>query len=162
MWPLDEITINLIIREWVNGSLFPLSLNMTAIVTVFLWSAWLESRKNLRSWRTVPGAQTGCFLFWVFGAESARAGIVWLILRTTNDGRVVPRWFEVCANVTFILAGITLVLAVLRGTYIFTPPKWGHVFWVYSAMSTIAFLLLSHFYPSVGFGRAIGVILDGF
>jgi hypothetical protein len=150
---LDGFSANLIIREWVNGSLFPLSLNFTAIVSVFLWSAWFEGRRKGIRWQYISGVRTGCFLWWAFAAESARAGIVWMILRTSNDGGALPRWFEIWANVVFVMAGLALVFAVLRGTYIFTPPKWGHRFWLYSAVSTIVFLMLSHCLPFIGFGR---------
>lgn len=152
MWlSLDSFSANLIIREWLNGSLFPLSMNLTVIISIFLWSAWHEGKAKDIRWQSIPGVPTGCFLWWTFGAESARAGTVWIILRASNDGHTIPRWFEICSNLIFITAAITLALAILRGTYIFTPPKWGHAFWVYSAISTTIFLLASHIFPSIGF-----------
>jgi hypothetical protein len=163
MWiNLDVFKANLLIREWLNGALFPLSANLAVILTIFLWSAWREGRRRNIRWQTISGIPTGCFLWWVFSAESIRAGTVWFILRAANDGQRVPPWFEVTANILFINAAIALVLAILRGTYIFTPPKWGHKFWIYSAISTALFLFVSHFFPSIGYGHALGVILDGF
>lgn len=152
MWlSLDSFATNLIIREWLNGSLFPLSMNLTIIISIFLWAAWREGIAEGVRWQSISGVPTGCFLWWTFGAESVRAGVVWVILRTANDGHAIPKWFELFSNLAFICAAFALGLAILRGTYIFTPPKWGHKFWVYSAISTLLFLLASHLFPSIGF-----------
>ena len=138
---------NLIIREILNGSLFPLCINLSLVIGIFLVTTYLEAKESSESWWTMPGVPTGCALFWVFLLESVRAFSVWIILRTTNDGRLVPEWVRDWTNVSLIAAAAFLVVTMLRCTYLFTPPRWGNSFWIYSIMTTIAFLVLSHMVP---------------
>jgi hypothetical protein len=139
----DAVSNNLFIREWLNGSLFPLSLNLSIIIAVFLWDSFLEGTRQSARWWKMPGVPTACALFWIFGMESVRAGTVWLILRITNDGGVVPVWLSDVANASITIAGIILIITMLRCTFLFTPPRWGNRVWVYSIISTVTFLLLS-------------------
>jgi len=144
----DVLTSNLIIREWLNGSLFPLSGNLAFIIMVFLIDSFRQRGND--SWWTMPGVPTGCALFWVFSLDMVRAVCVWYVLRANNDGKQVSEWVRDLSNWFLIFASLGLVITMLRCTYLFTPPRWGNSYWVYSALSTIAFLLLSHFFPSIG------------
>lgn len=142
---------NLVLREWLNGSLFPLSANLAFIIGVFLWDSWLYSiaHPDGSRWWKMDGVPTACALFWIFSLESLRAGSVWIILRITNDGHEVPHWVREFTNVLLVVGGAGLAIMILRCTYLFTPPRWGNRFWLYSLATTLAFLLLSHFFPNI-------------
>jgi len=141
----DASVSNLIIREWLNGSLFPLSLNLAVIIGVFIWDSFVHSLEDgTPRWWRLPGVPTACVLFWIFGMESVRAISVWAILHTTNQNKSMPDWVVETATYSLVLASIVLLVALLRCTYLFSPPKWGHAFWIYSAVSTLLFLLLSN------------------
>lgn len=145
---MSLISSNLIIREWLNGSLFPLSFFLTFAVVTFINDTRLEIG---RGWARAPGIPTACALAWVFLCETIRAGGVWFILRLQNDGHVVPIWIQKSINGLFIFAAFALILVILRCTYLFSPPRWGNRYWVLSAIVTAWFLLISHFTPSLGF-----------
>lgn len=145
----DALTDNLIIREWLNGSLLPLSANLAFIILVFLIDSF-RYRED-KSWWSIDGVPTGCALFWIFMCESMRAGCVWHILRTTNDGRVVPTWLREISNISFVIAAGILAAAILRCIYLFSPPGWQSWFWKFAAVTTIVFLLLSHYFPNIGY-----------
>lgn len=138
------IPLNLIIREWLNGSLFPLSAFLCFVICVFLHDTWREEGKG---WRKTPGIATACCLAWIFFCESIRAGGVWWILRTMNDGQVVSIWTQWVINVAFMFSAGALVVTILRCTFLFSPPRWGHRYWLASAITTLCFLLLSHVLP---------------
>jgi hypothetical protein len=80
-------------------------------------------------------------------APDARHGNRYIALLHLLSGDGIPQSVEYWSDFAFIIAGVALVPALLRCTFIFTPPKWGHWIWVVSATSTIAFLLLSHLLP---------------
>lgn len=147
---------NLLIREWLNGSLFPLTANLALVIGVYLYQCFYEAKRDGKSWLHVAGIQTACALFWVFGAESVRAVFVWLSLRTKNDGHQLAPFVDQFSTAMLIFAAAVLVAAVLRCTYLFTPPlvmirgrrfPFRQVFWVYSLAVTVAFVVFSHFYP---------------
>lgn len=144
----EFISQNLIIREWLNGSLFPLTANLAFIIGVYIWQTRQYGLARAVNWRSLPGVQTACALFWVFGAESVRAGFVWIILRTTNDGYRMNAAFEAFANFALVVGASLLVFWTLRCTYIFTPPSIRRYYWIYSLALTTAFLLLSHLFPT--------------
>lgn len=147
----DLLLDNLIIREFLNGSLTPLSFNLTIVLTIFLFESYKEGQERGVKWNRIPGVATGCALWWIFGAETIRAGIVWYILREHNDGLPLPVWFEYFSNFAFMVAAFSLIVTMLRCTYIFTPPIWGNRFWIYSAISTAIFLTISHLFPQIHF-----------
>jgi len=144
----DAVTNNLIIREWLNGSLFPLSANLAFIILIFLVDSYRE--RDQVSWWKMEGVPTGCSLFWIFTCESVRAGCVWFILRATNDGRVVPQWIRELSNYSFVVAAAILAVMMLRCTFLWSPPRWRN-FWIYSAVVTTVFLLVSHYFPTIGY-----------
>jgi len=139
----DAVTNNLLIREWLNGSLFPLCGNLAFIILVFLLHSY-RYRDQL-SWWKMPGVPTGCALFWVFSMETVRAGWIWWILREHNDGHPVEDWVREISNYSFIFAATMLAAMILRCTYLWSPPRWRKFFWQYSAISTLVFLLISHY-----------------
>lgn len=134
----------LIIREWLNGSLFPLSFMLASILLIFLLDLML---KYGRDFRTMEGVPTAIVLFWLFAADSWRAGFVWLTLRMINDGQDIPDWLQWATNMGFIFTALILIATMLRATYLFTPPRWGHAYWLLSVSVTLAFLLVSHNAP---------------
>lgn len=137
-------TANLIIREWLNGSLFPLSAFLTWVILVFI----NDTRKEVGSgWTSTYGIPTACSLAWIFLCETVRAGGVWIILRTQNDGHAVPLYVQWVINTAFMFSAAALVVTILRCTYLFSPPRWGHRYWIASAATTLVFLLISHFTP---------------
>lgn len=141
---LDMLKSNLIIREWLNGSLFPLSLFLTYVILVFLW----DTRQEIGpGWQREKGIATACALAWIFFCESIRAGGVWFILRTTNDGHVISVWMQWIINIAFMFSAAALVITILRCTFLFSPPRWGHRYWVASAITTLLFLIASHLTP---------------
>lgn len=148
---MDLFNSNLIIREWLNGSLTPVSFNLTAILAFFLLQSYWEGRALGIPWTRLPGVTTGCTLFWIFGADTIRAGWVWVILRTANNGLPISPWIEWLSNVSFFTAGIMLILAMLRCTYIWAPPKIRRAYLIYSIATTLLFLLLSHLLPAWSF-----------
>jgi len=135
---------NLVIREWLNGALFPLSLSLSFIISVFLLDTW---RMHGKGWTTLPGIKVSCALWWLFSAESVRAGIVWVLLRIQNDNQRVSYLLDFAVNIGFVLGAITLIGSFLRCIYLFTPSKWGHVYWVASVLLTVIFLVLSDILP---------------
>lgn len=141
-------TSNLLIREWLNGSLFPLSAFLTWVILVFINDTRLEIGPG---WSKTDGIPTACALSWIFFCETIRAGGVWIILRTQNDGYLVPLYVQWTINAAFIFSATAMVVTILRCTYLFSPPRWGHRYWVASAITTLAFLLLSHFTPTLTF-----------
>lgn len=135
-------TANLIIREWLNGSLFPLSAFLTYVILTFINDTRIEVGKG---WSRTEGIPTACALAWIFFCDTIRAGGVWVILRTQNDGHVLPMYMQWIINVAFTFSAAALIVTILRCTYLFSPPRWGHRYWVASAITTLLFLLISHF-----------------
>lgn len=139
---------NLIIREWLNGSLFPLSAFLTVCILTFLY----DTRKMFgKRWTREKGVATACSLAWIFFCESIRAGGVWLILRSQNDGVPVPDWVQHIVNVAFMFSAAGLIVTILRCTFLFSPPRWGNRYWMISAGTTVVFLILSHLLPPLPF-----------
>ena len=134
---------NLIMREWLNGSLLPLNLSLIFVIGLFLWDTYQE---NHRGWSVVAGVPVACALWWIFAADAVRAGTVWMILRLSNRIPAIAvldpstgtamAW----ANVALIMAGIAGVMASLRCAYLFTPKAWGHWYWIGTALVTLSFL----------------------
>ena len=143
----DAYVSNLIIREWLNGSLFPLSLNLSIIIAVFMWDSYIECLAQGKRWFRMSGVPTACALFWIFSLDGMRAVSVWIILRITNNGDEVPEWVREWTSAALVIAALGLVITMLRCTYLFTPPKWGNRYWIYSLCSTLLFLFISHLLP---------------
>lgn len=128
------------IRELLNGGLFPLFSALCIILAVFLIEA---VDRHGYDWRTSPGASVSCSLFWAFGAEATRSGIVWYLLRMANNG--TPASIEVVryTNMLFVCAGLVLVASLLRLVYLVTPRRWGHIYWMLTIAVMLLFLVLS-------------------
>jgi hypothetical protein len=135
---------NLLIREWLNGSLLPLTLNLSFVLAMYVSQIYFETRHEHSSFWKVPGVHTAFILFWVFLAESTRAGSMWFYLRMQNRGFSPTVEATHALNIVLILVGVVLVASVLRCTYLFSPPMLRGVFWVYSLSLTVVFVLLSH------------------
>lgn len=145
---LTDFLPPMIIREWLNGSLFPLSFFLTIIVGIHIKEVVVRVGYG---WQHIQGMNTACVLFWVFLADSWRAGITWILLRMVNDGVHPPTWMADVTNTLYIGAAIVSFGAMLRAIYVFTPDRWGHAYWLASLAFTLAFLLLSHFNPQINF-----------
>ena len=140
----EIINSHLLIREWLNGSLFPITLNLALIIGVYLCREWSGSRKNRTMFFQIPGVQTAFVLFWLFSAETARAGSMWFRLRSENNGYPIDASVSSFLDGTLIVCGTVLVITVLRCTYLFTPPRIRGFFWAYSLLLMVAFTLVSN------------------
>lgn len=135
---------NVVIREWLNGALFPLSLSLAFIISVHLWDVWKE---NGRGWTRLPGVKVSCSFWWLFCAESVRAGIVWVLLRIQNDGQAVTETLGLAASWGFVFGATALIGAFLRTIYTLTPARWGHRYWIAAVAISVLFLILSEIFP---------------
>lgn len=133
----------LAVREVLNGAAFPLSVMLLLIIGWYLFETY---RRYGHGWTREPGVATACALAWMFFAESCRAGIVWYALRVQNDGGKLTDTFKVASNIILVVAGVVLVLSLLRCTFIFTPPHLGNWTWIVSLFITATFLSFSLIY----------------
>lgn len=134
----------LLIREWLNGGLFPLSFMLAAILATFM----INTRRLVGDgWTKEPGVSTACVLFWIFTADAWRAGSVWITLRVLNDGGSLPEWLEIATSLGFVLTAALLIGAMIRAIYMFTPRTLKNVYWIVSVVVTILFLIASHLLP---------------
>lgn len=131
---------HLLVREILNGATFPLSVVLLVIIGQYLLTTYVSYGKG---WTREPGVSTACALAWVFFAESCRAGCVWYILRETNAGRKIPEYAQVTTNIILMVAGVVLVMSLLRCTFTFTPPRLGNWTWIFSVVLTALFLSFS-------------------
>lgn len=131
---------NLIIREWLNGGLVPLNLALLIAIGFTL----LDARQTSgRGWNKRPGVAQACAFWWIFFADGMRATLVWITLRTQNRGGSVDSINDILIN-GYIIAALIGVYAVLRFIFLSTPKSIGHWGWIISAISTAAFVVLSH------------------
>jgi hypothetical protein len=140
----DVTVTNLVIREWLNGSLFPLSINLALIIAIFIWDSYIDwlKKPTTKRWWNADGVPTACALFWIFLLDGVRAISVWAVIWNANNGATIPDWIRALTNYALTIASVGLILTMLRCAYLFTPPRWGHAFWIYSAVSTLLFLAL--------------------
>lgn len=135
------------IREVVNGALFVMCGNLALILSFFMCKTWYDCRlADEPRWRQVPGIQTACVMAWILGVISVRSGLVWYSLKLANDGIAFPAIFEETASWVLVGSAIILGLATLRGTYIWTPPKWHNRAWAISVALTSIFLIASEYF----------------
>lgn len=141
------LNLNMIIREWLNGSLVPLTTNLTLIIGVYIVQCFTDAKRSGTSWHSVPGIKTAIALFWIFLAVSIRASFTWIELRAMNsEGELTPTLAHV-SSAMLVLGTAVLTAAVLRCTYIFTPKVARNIFWVYSLVVTALFLVVTHAFP---------------
>lgn len=133
----SNMQTNLIIREFLNGGLFPLSVILAAIICIFLLDVRAVRGRN---WRQADGVEVSCALGWLFTAEAIRAGCAWLILHTQNRGGD-PAQADLLFNVLFIISGVALFAAFIRCIYLFTPTEWRR--WIVYACVGYSALFLS-------------------
>jgi len=138
---------NMIIREWLNGSLIPLTVNLTLIIGLYLGQCFLDARRSGLRLRDVPGVHTAAVLFWIFFAESVRAASTWVSLRAQNGGGALSDVVSGMIDMTLAFVGVILVASILRCTYLFTPPRVRHAFWVYSLAVTVGFVSITRAFP---------------
>jgi hypothetical protein len=143
----DISSNNMMIREWINGCLFPLASCLSALIAVFLYDAWSQER----DFNKIPGARTASALWWVFTSAAAWTGTVWFALRLKNHGRVAPPTLQQFFEVGWLMTGIILVFAIVYCIYLFTPPRYGHKVWIGAVLSTAAFLAASAILSSFGY-----------
>jgi hypothetical protein len=132
-------------REVVNGALFVLCGNIAAILVYFMGRTWWECRNGVCQWREIEGIQSACVMSWVFAIISVRSGLAWLSLKMANDGLNLNPLFESTASWSLIISAFVLAIVTLRGTYIWTPPKWHNKAWAVSLGATFLFLLASEY-----------------
>lgn len=138
---------NTLIREWLNGSLVPLTINLTLVIGVYITQCFYESRRDGTKFRNTPGIQTACVLFWVFAAESIRASCTWFALRSMNTGIAISNAVSDVSAVLLITAAAVMIAAFLRCTYLFTPPFVRNLLWTYSLATTVIFIVLAQMFP---------------
>lgn len=132
---------NLIIREWLNGSTFPISLILTWLISLYLFNSYMTFGHG---WTRKPGVSTGCALWWIFASETLRSVCVWIVIRI-NNGWIMTEHARMVLNFVFLAAGVILISALLRCTYLFTPPRWGNKIWILSFFITVLIMSTSHF-----------------
>lgn len=140
---IDEIfRNNLIIREWVNGGLIPLNLSLVIVIGLFLWGHFRESvhfGAYIGGWERfqhMDGVATACALLWIFLADGIRATGAWLTLNFGSRVEELVSWL-------FIIAGLMAIAACLRCIHLFTPPHWGHRYWLLTVAVTIVFQIVA-------------------
>lgn len=146
------------IRELINGVAFILFLTHVIMITVFLWDTWIvEGPVSLEKWQGVPGVSTACVLWWVFAAEAYRTCNVWISyvlgrlphstdLTKSIAGVGIFANNSVSSTLGYLLAGVILCVALLRGIYIFTPPEWKRRVWLYASAGAAIFASTPTFY----------------
>jgi hypothetical protein len=139
-------TYNLLAREFLNGALFPICCFLSWIVGLYLWDTY---RAYGQGWNNQPGVRTACAIWWVFTAEAVRAGTVWFLLREQNDLVELSERVRHISGWLILIGGLVLVATLLRCTFLFTPPKWGHRIWIIASLTTIIFLTISHILPYI-------------
>jgi hypothetical protein len=121
---------------------------LAIILLIFI----IENRwRHGEAWAEQEGVATASFLFFLFAAYASRAWLVWLGLRIVNDGGTLPPWLVTASSVGFIVTGVILIAAMIRGTYLFTPERWGHRYWIFAVAITAIFLLVSEYGPAFKF-----------
>lgn len=128
------------LREILNGAVLSLSIVLLAIMCLYLLATY---RMYGRGWSKESGTATACALAWMLFAEACRSGVVWYTLRAQNDGAELSETFRVTSDIVLVVAGVILVLSLLRCTFIFTPPHLGNWTWIFSLLLTSTFLSLS-------------------
>lgn len=137
-----SIAGSVILREMLNGALFPLNV---ALLIAFGFFLYQTRRMFGPGWSKTPGVPAACALWWIFFCDAVRAGLVWLTLKTQNDGGSV-KFLEPFATAGFVIAAVVGVAAILRCIYIFTPKWIGHWGWIFAAGLTFAFLLFAEIF----------------
>lgn len=131
------------IREWLNGSLLPLSIFLTVII-----AAHLNNVRKLigKGWTDQPGVRVSCALGWLFAAETIRSLIVWAVLRTQNDGYSVTE-FDAITSAGYVGSACVLVAGMLRCIYLFSPKRYKRSLWIAAVITVLLFLIASEFIP---------------
>lgn len=128
------------LREILNGAILSLSIVLLAIMCLYLFATY---QMYGRGWSKESGTATACALAWMLFAEACRSGVVWYTLRSQNSGTELSETFKVVSDVVLVVAGVILVLSLLRCTFIFTPPQLGNWSWIFSLFLASVFLSFS-------------------
>jgi hypothetical protein len=140
------------IREDINGAGMVLCASLTIMIFMFMVNGWYEATKRssfpFSNWSHMPGVPMACALLWVFGAETYRTGAIWHIYHFSSDHTqsAVGSFAEVTfwPTLGYLVAGIILIFALIRCTFLFAPPTWRKHVWVCSLLTSLGFVLLSH------------------
>lgn len=141
------------IRELINGVAFILFLSHVLMISVFLWDTWVEEGPlPIVKWQGVPGVPTACVLWWIFAAEAFRTANVWASYvhgRIPADSDLVKSigvgifaTNSMLSTLGYLVAGVILCVALLRGIYIFTPPVWKRRVWIYASVGAVIFVTI--------------------
>jgi hypothetical protein len=132
---------NAIIREVLNGSLFPLFIFLSLMIGHYLWDIFRKSG-SLNGWRRANGSQTACVLFWLLLAEGIRSGNVWYLYRTdTVHMNVATTSVGLWSTLVFVVTATVLIATILRATYLFTPMDTPHREWWWRGSALVTIVL---------------------
>lgn len=133
-----------LIRACINGTTAVLCFYLSFVIAVFLIVSWLELAppRTIAAWRRVGGTPTACALFWLFLFAGYSTANVW----QGYLGSVVAQPFMPAADpkqtISFFLSGIGFDAALLRLTFLFSPPKLQSKLWLISvAMALIVVII---------------------
>lgn len=136
------------IREAINGIGMVLCMNLSLMVAINLYQTWYYNHRS-KHWTHVPGVSMACALFWVFASETYRTGAIWHIYRYapvyTDSVSAIGSFGDVPFGPTFgyLFAGVTLILALLRCTFLFAPPTIRKYVVLLSVYLSLGFLFIS-------------------
>lgn len=115
----DHSPMHLVVREWVNGLWFAVSL---CVVAIFGWRLSRIICKRESHWYTKTGNKAAIALFFYFLGETLIRGWVWLLLMFENNGWKVDLiqndWY-----IALIAASIS-TWAALCCIYVFSRSHW--------------------------------------
>lgn len=130
-------SMNIIIREWLNGALIPINLCIIFITVYTVWNA----THFKRGWARRPGASSACALMWVFIADLMRATAAWIILHYTQVSKVeFTGYMAPSITAVYMISGVIALSATMRLIYVLSPLSWGHRGWIAALLATIIFL----------------------
>jgi len=144
---IGELTMtdNMLLREWLAGFVFPLSVFLSILIGLYLTDMFWTYR---RGWTRQPGVSLACALWWIFTAEAVRAFLIWATFRSINDGVPVPDKLAQPISIIMAASSAVLLVAMLRCTYLFTPSRWGRWVWVAAAITAVIVVTLGHVIPT--------------
>lgn len=146
----QELLVNqALIRENINGACMVLFAVLSLMIFVFMINSWLETIRKAHAsfgdWSHMPGVPMACAMLWVFMAETYRTYAIWSIYRfsPSHTTAAIGTFADVRFGPTlgYLIAGIILVSAALRCTYLFAPPLIRR--WVWNAAWGFAFFFLT-------------------
>lgn len=132
---------SVLLREWLNGSTFPLMACLTFVLAWTLGETW---RTHGRGWSRLDGIPVLCTLFWLFLADTIRSGLVWATLWYENDG-LSSAFLNPIRPIGFTLSAVFMLIGGLRLVRIITPRGWGERGWIWTVAVIVGFVVTTHF-----------------